>query len=120
MTIDKKKIGYAGELTVAEKLKADGFKILAQNYQTKRGEIDIIATKDDTICFVEVKTRTNSNISMLEIIRPIKQKRISLAALDFLRKNPNYLQIVCRFDVALYEQKIDKLTYIPNAFYAKI
>lgn len=113
-------LGNLGENTIAAKLKSEGFTILIQNYKTRRGEIDIIATKNELICFVEVKTRNKTHVSMYEIITPTKQKRIVKAALDFLRHHPHYLQYVCRFDVALYEIETNNINIIPNAFYAEI
>jgi putative endonuclease len=113
-------LGNFGENLVAASLIKDGFKILIQNYKTRRGEIDIIVTKDELLCFVEVKTRTNNDVSMYEIVTYTKQKRIAKAALDFLRHHRQYLQYVCRFDVALYDLQTKKISIIPNAFYAEI
>ena len=113
-------LGNLGENIVADCLKKDGFKILIQNYQTRRGEIDIIVTKDDLLCFVEVKTRNNNEVSMYEIVTYTKQRKIAKAALDFLRHHRQYLQYVCRFDVALYDLQTKQISIIPNAFYAEI
>ena len=113
-------LGKLGENIVADSLKKDGFKILIQNYKTRRGEIDIIVIKDDLLCFVEVKTRSNNDISMYEIVTNTKQKRIAKAALDFLRHHRQYLQYVCRFDVALYDLQTKQISIIPNAFFAEI
>jgi putative endonuclease len=113
-------LGNLGENIVADCLKKDGFKILIQNYKTRRGEIDIIVTKDELLCFVEVKTRNNNEVSMYEIVTYTKQKRIIKAALDFLRHHRQYLQYVCRFDVALYNLQTKQISIIPNAFYAEI
>jgi putative endonuclease len=49
-------LGNAGEQFVAHFLQNKSFKILAQNYRTKLGEIDLIAQKDELIVFVEVNT----------------------------------------------------------------
>jgi putative endonuclease len=38
-------------------LRARGFSVLARNYRTRRGEIDVIAFDGSTLIFVEVKTR---------------------------------------------------------------
>ena len=50
-------IGKLGEKLAINYLKEKGCKILAHHYTTHWGELDIIAKKDITICFVEVKTR---------------------------------------------------------------
>jgi len=112
--IDK---GKEGELFVAQHLQKDGYKIIAQNYRKRFGEIDIIAKKHDTIAFVEVKWRNNPRIDSAELIGPSKQKKIISIAKEFLSKHTQ-LDVVCRFDVALVEYNNNSLNlqYIPNAF----
>ena len=54
--------GKYGEELAAEFLIKSGYKIIDKNYKFSRyGEIDIIALEKDTLCFIEVKTRTNNN-----------------------------------------------------------
>ena len=53
-----RQFGALGEKLAADYLKKSKYKILEKNYKTKLGEIDIIAQKDDTIVFVEVKSRS--------------------------------------------------------------
>ncbi len=50
------KIGAIGENIAADYLKKKGYKILARNFKTKWGELDIVAQKNKIIIFVEVKT----------------------------------------------------------------
>ena len=50
------RVGQVGEETVANHLARKGYAIIGRNYRKKWGEIDIIAKKDDSIHFVEVKT----------------------------------------------------------------
>ena len=52
----RKEIGNLGENVAAEYLKRHGFSIRDRNVARKTGELDIIAEKEDTLCFVEVKT----------------------------------------------------------------
>ncbi len=52
----RKEIGDLGEKVAAEYLKRHGFSILDRNVLRKTGELDIVAEKENTICFVEVKT----------------------------------------------------------------
>lgn len=56
---NKQLIGKWGEQTAAEYLSGKGFSILARNYRTPYGEIDIIAFSEDITVFVEVKARTS-------------------------------------------------------------
>ncbi|OHA84604.1 MAG: hypothetical protein A2408_03065 [Candidatus Yonathbacteria bacterium RIFOXYC1_FULL_52_10] len=51
-----KKIGNLGEDIATRYLKSKGFSVIARNYTKKFGEIDIVARKQGTIHFIEVKT----------------------------------------------------------------
>ena len=50
-------LGAFGEQYAARFLREEGYEIWSANYKTDSGEIDIIALKDNIVCFVEVKTR---------------------------------------------------------------
>ncbi len=52
----RKEVGALGENVAAEYLKRHGFSIRDRNVVRKTGELDIIAKKEDTLHFVEVKT----------------------------------------------------------------
>src|SRR5262249_29697539 len=49
--------GQAWEKLAARELSRAGYRILARNYRTKAGEIDLVARDGRTLCFVEVKGR---------------------------------------------------------------
>ena len=59
--MDNKKIGYLGETAAKKFLISNGYRILAQNFRTRSGELDLIAEKNKTLVFFEIKTRTNLN-----------------------------------------------------------
>ena len=110
--------GKQSEDFIALYLQKLGFKILEQNYKKFFGEIDIIAKKNDLVVFVEVKARKNSQISMLELVRPSKQNKIIMVAKSYISKN-NLYDVTCRFDVALLhlvDGQKPELNYIENAF----
>lgn len=115
-----KVLGDKGEEIVAKFLTDKNFKILSKNFNTKYGEIDIIAQKDDLIVFVEVKTRKKEYFPISNVVTFSKQKKITKTAKFFLFQN-NIIDKVCRFDVAtvLFNDTKKSLKYIPNAFYAK-
>lgn len=110
--------GRAGEEYAAKWLKERGYRILAQNYHSRFGEIDIIAEDSQYIVFVEVKTREEgSMVSPLEAVTKSKQKKLMLTAQTFIMKSSSALQP--RFDIAavttLHGEPLG-LQYFTNAF----
>jgi len=74
-------IGYIAEEEATSYLGDIGYKILNRNWRTKYCEIDIVAVKGDTIYFVEVKYRRQSNQGGgLAAITPKKLKQMHFAA----------------------------------------
>ncbi len=71
-------------------------RIIARNYRTAQGEVDLIARDGDTIVFVEVKARRRGEPA--EAVTPEKQRRLTLAALHFLKRH-RLLEYAGRFDV---------------------
>jgi putative endonuclease len=53
----RRALGRHGEKLAVEHLLTRGFSLLARNYRTRRGEIDLIAFDGRTLIFVEVKTQ---------------------------------------------------------------
>ena len=58
--MNKREFGKKGEQLAADYLEEMGYRILFRNYWCSKGEIDIIAQKDNRVHFVEVKTRTGN------------------------------------------------------------
>ncbi len=116
------KTGTEGEKRVANFLRKKGLTIINRNFQSKYGEIDIIAENDQYILFVEVKTRKeNSLVSGIEAVDAFKQRRIIMTANDYITKTQCEKQP--RFDVAevTVSERQDKtlsykLRYIENAW----
>ena len=76
-----KDIGNTGEDLATQYLLKQGFLLLERNWKTRYCEIDIIAKKDATVYFVEVKTRKNDHFgSGLDYITPKKLQQMSFAA----------------------------------------
>ncbi len=89
-------LGDRGEREAAAYLRRQGLRIVARNYRTPLGEIDLIARDGDTVVFVEVKTRRQGEPA--EAVTPEKQRRLTLAALHFLKAR-GLLEYRSRFDV---------------------
>ena len=112
-------IGERGELRAAEYLQNKGFYILERNYRTRRGEIDLICADDRYLVFVEVKTRSSTSFGMpCEAVTSVKQRKLVLAAQQWLYNHPTELQP--RFDVVEILVSPDRSTcricHIPDAF----
>ena len=90
--------GAWGEALAAEYLQKKRYKMVATNYRSRFGEIDIIASNRKFLVFVEVKLRKNSRFaSAAEFVDRKKQERLRTTAEIYLSENPTSLQP--RFDV---------------------
>ncbi|MCA9079098.1 MAG: YraN family protein [Planctomycetaceae bacterium] len=95
----RKLFGDRGERTAATYLRRQGYRILARQSLHRVGEIDLIARHDDTLVFVEVKTRSSHVAGHpAEAVTRTKQRQIARAALMWLKRR-NLLNHRCRFDV---------------------
>ncbi len=112
-------LGDRGERAAARFLRRRGLRVLARGYRTRHGEIDLIAHDGDVLVFVEVKSRRRGVPA--EAVTAEKQRRITLAALHFLRKH-GLLEVRCRFDIVAIvwpdERGEPQIEHIPNAFEA--
>lgn len=74
-------IGRHAETAAAVYLATHGFAILARNWRTRWCEIDLIARRDQTVYFVEVKYRARPNWgSGLDCVTPAKLHQMRFAA----------------------------------------
>ncbi|MGC1720149.1 MAG: YraN family protein [Isosphaeraceae bacterium] len=89
-------LGDRGEQEAARYLRRQGLRILHRGYRTNHGEIDLIALDGNVIVFVEVKARRQGVPA--EAVTTEKQRRLTLAALHFLKKH-GLLEQRSRFDV---------------------
>ena len=96
-----KKIGAIGEQLAVNYLKNKGYSILDCNYRTRLGEIDIIATINDRIVFIEVKTRSSSAFGTpSEAVNYKKQMTIRRVSQQYLLSNKlREDNLYLRFDV---------------------
>ena len=97
---EHQKLGRWGEDVSANLLKSKGYKILGKRVRIgKKDELDIVARKDQTLIFVEVKTRNSEIFSRpVSAVNRKKKSYLSRAAVRYLKKlekPPPYI----RFDV---------------------
>ena len=110
--------GDRGEDQAVLLLKNKGYTLLAKQYATRWGEIDIIAQKKDLIVFVEVKTRAQAYSSLLELVTFKKQQRLIKTAYQFIQEHERKLQksFSYRFDVITVCGSAPFFNHIEQAF----
>lgn len=113
--------GTLGEKEAGTYLKEQGYKILTRNFRVgKMGEIDIIGKDGDTLCFIEVKTRSNRSFGTpAQAVSDQKQATITRIAQIYIQNN-KYYDVPVRFDIV--ELMMDRtgnvkdISLIKNAF----
>ena len=107
--------GRQAEQVAADYLEDNGFEILAKNWRNRWCEIDIVAKKDRSIHFVEVKFRRSSKYgSALDYVTKKKSKQMEFAALQWVGEH-NWADDY-QLDVVAVEGTVKpKITFIPNA-----
>lgn len=114
----KQLLGKLGEEVACDFLIKRGIEIIERRWHFRNKEIDIIARKNKTLIFVEVKTRVATRVEDInELISERKIKFLTEAAEQYFEKFPVYENI--RFDVILIiidKNNNFKISYIENAF----
>ena len=94
--------GHRGEVLAAKQMEKMGYEILERNFHALKGEIDIIAKKENVIVFTEVKYRKNEEMGTpAEAVNHWKQQHIIRAAKAYIaQKCLMEMGYDFRFDVA--------------------
>jgi len=120
---NRKQLGKDGENTAYEYLSNLGYRLVLKNYRIRSGEIDLIMTDQDTLVFIEVRTKSSSFFgSPLETVNYKKQNVIIKTANFFLHSHPHFQDSNCRFDVVgIVKNKQNKveIKHIKDAFVAR-
>jgi putative endonuclease len=84
----------------AEFLQRQGLELLVTNYRYRTGEIDLIMIDDQTLVFVEVKQRRDSQFGRPEeSVGMAKQAKLRRTAASYLQRHDRSQSWPCRFDV---------------------
>ncbi len=119
----RRRLGDAGEDLAAAYLEDLGYRVLARNWRLAsgelRGELDLVATRGETLVFVEVKTRRGQAYGgPLLAVGSSKQAKIRALAAAFLRFTERRASHV-RFDVIAVWLRPDgppRLEHLPGVF----
>ena len=112
-------LGKWGEEIAARYLSGEGYNIMHRNWRCGHRDLDIIATKDGEVVFVEVRTRRNTVfMEPEESVNYKKALSVSIAANAYLKFY--HLNAPIRFDIITVTGTPDTsytINHIPNAFY---
>jgi len=113
MITPKRQLGNKGEEVACEHLTSKGYSIIENNYNTKFGEIDIIAKYKEIIHFIEVKSGNNKE----NTISPVEN-----LTRDKIRKFIKTVQIYLNHKNVSQEQRwqIDAIVVVFNSFDAPL
>lgn len=111
-------LGAKGEKLAQEYLKKRGYQILDTNFKCKFGEVDIVATKDGEVSFVEVKTRSQELFGRpAEAVGFVKQRHIYKVAEFYILTNhlkdvPISLDVI---EVYIFNKSKPRVIHMRNA-----
>ncbi len=107
-----------GENFAVKYLENKGYKIIERNFRIRYGEIDIVGIQNNTLVFIEVKTRKSSKFGTpLEAITFWKLKDVMKTA-EFYKHTHKNLPELMRIDavsvILNQDNKIDKIEHVEN------
>ena len=117
-------LGRLGEKEAEKYLSSNNYKIIARNFRTRNGEIDIVAQENNILVFVEVKSRGSAVFGPAELsLRERQRKNLVEAAGGYLlEKGIPGPGCSYRFDVILLHPPESRgkvrIEHIPDAFRA--
>jgi putative endonuclease len=111
-------LGKKGEGLAVEYLQENGYKILDRNWTFQKAEIDIIATKENILAIVEVKTRSSLDFGLpQDFVNPKKIQLLVKAVNAYI--NDREIDFEVRFDIiAIHKNKESfVIEHLIDAFY---
>lgn len=109
--------GNQGEEMAANYLRENGYQIIDQNNSTKFGELDIIATKDNILTFIEVKFKQTEDYGTPEeMIGKNKLAQVKRTAEMYLLTNPDIAKQfnVYQIDAICIVEETGRITHYEN------
>jgi putative endonuclease len=96
---ERQALGRRGEDLACAELEKRGYVIVDRRFRTRCGELDIVATDDGVLVFIEVRARSGSNFGTpFESVTWKKRQRISQMAVSYMCVK-RLAMVACRFDV---------------------
>ena len=115
----RKDLGNLGEKIARDFLQNNGYIIIETNYRCREGEIDVIARREETLVFVEVRTKQSRRFGTPEeSITSTKMQRLRAVAAHYGQHREN-LPLSRRIDVLAIQMersgRVSRIELIENA-----
>jgi len=105
MPCDRRALGRFGEDLALQQLEREGFRIVARNLRTRRGEIDLVALEGRTLCFIEVRLRSSFDYgSSAASVDARKRRRVIEVTRELLARETFPPHAALRFDVVAIDR----------------
>jgi putative endonuclease len=118
MTKHNQRLGVLGERIAERWLRRQGYTILARRFKHGRRDIDLVAQRDATVAFVEVKARSGDEFGdPVEAVHHRKQRELVRSARVWIDRHGRDGELY-QFDVLgvlVAEQRV-RVKHVPNAF----
>lgn len=84
----RRSLGNLGEALARRHLEERGLRIIASNYRTRQGELDLVAADGDTLAFVEVKLKRGPGFGAPEeALTRAKRRKLLACAFAYLEEH---------------------------------
>jgi putative endonuclease len=88
--MSRRDTGILGEKLACEFLGRNGYQVIETNYRCPGGEVDIVARQQETLVFIEVRTKTSRQFGgPEESITPVKMERLRTVAAHYGQHHEN-------------------------------
>lgn len=115
MENDTNRLGRESETKARKYLEEKGYTILETNWRHAKLEIDLIALKEETLVFVEVKYRKNDEYGEPELfVNRKKQNFIIRAANAYIESHGSEYE--SRFDIVALSRERNEIIHLEGAF----
>ena len=111
--------GAYWEERASQLIVSSGATVIARNYTSRFGEIDLIALDGSKLAFIEVRYRRRSHFgSALASVSPAKQQKVLMTAHIFVASHEDYCNQYCRFDIIAFDGPGDSVStqWLKGAF----
>lgn len=99
-----RRVGEYWEQRAEQFLIGHGLQVIARNFSSRCGEIDLIMRDAEHVAFIEVRYRSNMRFGgSIQSITAAKQRKLKRCAAIFISRQQTLSNRPCRFDVIAYD-----------------